>query len=557
MRSYKHPAMKQLKDQQVRFAPVERRLDQLNRAERLLTEIEPGRKYPYQYVCFRITDFRSDSYPQLLIDGADLEHDLTLFIQDLAGTVPAVPADQVPEPMLTLDEVSKNLKVSTKTISRWRDRGLLSRRVICGGRRKVAIRQSLLQRFLEKNQDHVDKSARFTQLTEQEKGEIVRRARRMASHAPDRFTDICRRIAKKLGRSPETVRYTIKNFDQKHPQQAIFPLVGGPLDDQAKQAIYSSYRRGMAINALAERFDRTRTSVYRIINEVRAKRLLEGKFDHIPHTSFDDPNQAGDILAPMPDHLAYEASRVKARASAPKGLPPELTSLYEVPLLNREQEAHLFRKMNYLKHQAEQLRQQIDPARAKATDLDKLETLQQQILEVKEQLVSANMRLVASIVKRHAGPLDNFFELMSDGNLSLLRAVEKFDFSRGNKFSTYASWAIMKNFARSIPDQRHHRDRFLTGHEEMFEAAADMRTNEHEIEATAERAHQQVNRLLEHLDERERRIIQLRAGLNSESRLTLEQVGKELGITKERVRQLEARTMKKLQDLAKVEHIEP
>ena len=318
MRSYKHPAMKQLKDQQVRFAPVERRLDQLNRAERLLTEIEPARKYPYQYVCFRITDFRSESYPQLLVDGADLEHDLTLFIQDLAATVPAVPADQMPEPVLTLDEVSRNLKVSTKTISRWRDRGLLSRRVICGGRRKVAIRQSLLQRFLEKNQDHVDKSARFTQLTEQEKGEIVRRARRMASHAPDRFTDICRRIAKRLGRSPETVRYTIKNFDQKHPQQAIFPQVGSPLDDQAKQAIYGSYRRGMAINALAERFDRTRTSVYRIINEVRAKRLLEGKFDCIPHASFDDANQADDILAPMPDHDAYEASRIKARLRLPR-----------------------------------------------------------------------------------------------------------------------------------------------------------------------------------------------------------------------------------------------
>jgi RNA polymerase sigma factor (sigma-70 family) len=557
MRLYKHPAMKQLKDQQVRFAPVERRLEQLNAAERLLTEIDAARKYPYQFVCFRITDFRSELYPHLLIDGSDLEHDLTLFIQDLAATVPAVPADELPEPVLTLEQVSRDLKVSTKTVSRWRDRGLLSRRVICGGRRKVAIRQSLLQRFLAKNQEHVDKSARFTQLTEKEKMDILRRARRMAGHAPERFTDICRRIAKKLGRSPETVRYTIKRFDQTHPQQAIFPQVGAPLDDQAKQAIYGSYRRGISINALAERFERTRTSVYRIINEVRAKRLLDQKFACIPHISFDDPDKAAEIMQPMPGYDDYEESRTKARASVPKGLPPELASLYEVPLLNREQEAHLFRQMNYLKHQAERLRAQIDPARAKASDLDRLEALQQQILEVKEQLVSANMRLVASIVKRHAGPLDNFFELLSDGNLSLLRAVEKFDFSRGNKFSTYASWAIMKNFARSIPEEKHHRDRFVTGHEEMFEGAADMRSNEHEIEATAERAHVQVNRLLDHLDERERRIIQLRAGLNSEQRMTLEQVGKELGITKERVRQLEARTMKKLQDLAKVEHIEP
>jgi RNA polymerase primary sigma factor len=548
--------MKQLKDQQVRFAPVERRLQQLDRAERLLMEIDPNKKYPYQFVCYRITEFRSELYPQLLIDGKDLEHDLTLFIQDLSATVPAIPVEEVPEPVLTLDEVSRSLKVSTKTIGRWRDRGLLSRRVICDGRRKVAIRQSLLKRFLAKNQERVEKSGRFSQLSDEERLEILRRARRMAARSPGRFTEICRRIAKKAGRSPETIRYTIKKHDQENPGNAVFPGVTGPLDEQAKQAIYSSYRRGISINALAKHFHRTRTSVYRVINEVRARKLNNQKFDYIPHSSFEIAKNEAEILAPMPGLEQYEEARAKAQQSAPKGLPPELACLYEVPLLNREQEAHLFRQMNFLKYKAETLRREIDPARARASDLDRLEELQKQIHRVKDQLVSANMRLVASLVKRHAGATDNFFELLSDGNLSLLRAVEKFDFSRGNKFSTYASWAIMKNFARSIPEERHHRDRYVTGHEEMFDATADPRTNEHEIEASVERAHQQVNRLLNRLDERERRIVELRNGLNTEHRLTLEQVGKELGITKERVRQLEARTMDKLLKLAEEEHVE-
>jgi len=124
------------------------------------------------------------------------------------------------------------------------------------------------------------------------------------------------------------------------------------------------------------------------------------------------------------------------------------------------------------------------------------------------------MRLVVSIAKRHVAQADNFFELLSDGNISLIRAVDKFDFSRGNKFSTYASWAIMKNFARSIPEERHRRERYVTGHEQLFEAAPDTRSDEHEVLALAEQATHKVNRLLEYLDPRERQIIRMRAGLD-------------------------------------------
>jgi RNA polymerase sigma factor (sigma-70 family) len=556
MRQYKHPALRQLRDQQVRYAPAERRLEQLSRAEKLVTEILPEKLYPYQFVCYRITHYRSDQYPDLRISGRDLEHDLSLFIQDLSATVPAVPAEEVPEPVFTLEQLSKDLRVSTKTISRWRDRGLVTRWILCDGKRKVGIRQSLLRRFLDRNQERVEKSGRFSQLTETEKAEILRRAKRLAARAPDRFTEICRRIANKLGRSVETIRYTIKKHDQANPSLAIFKDQTGPLDDSAKQSIYSSFRRGFSINALAERYHRTRTSVYRIINEIRAHRLQAMPMDYIPHPSFEDAEQVDEILGPIPGADAYAAATLKARSSVPKDVPPELAPLYEVPLLNREQEAHLFRKMNFLKHQASGLRNQIDPGKARTTDLDRLEDLIQQFMAVKDQLIRANMRLVASIAKRHAGQNDNYFELLSDGNLSLLKAVEKFDFSRGNKFSTYASWAIMKNFARSLPEEKQRRDRFVTGYEEMFDAAPDSRTDEQDLVLKAQRASQQVNRLLDHLDDRERRIIQLRAGLDAERGLTLEQVGKELGITKERVRQLEARTMTKLKQLAREEHVE-
>src|SRR5207247_32252 len=114
------------------------------------------------------------------------------------------------------------------------------------------------------------------------------------------------------------------------------------------------------------------------------------------------------------------------------------------------------------------------------------------------------MRLVVSIAKRHAAQADNFFELLSDGNISLMRAVEKFDYSRGNKFSTYASWAIIKNFARSIPQEIHHRERYVTGRDEIFNQALDSRTDEHELVTRAEQATRRVNRLLENLSPRDR-----------------------------------------------------
>jgi RNA polymerase primary sigma factor len=182
--------------------------------------------------------------------------------------------------------------------------------------------------------------------------------------------------------------------------------------------------------------------------------------------------------------------------------------------------------------------------------LDQVEELLDQAGAIKDQLINCNMRLVVSIAKRHSGQTDNFFELLSDGNVSLIRAVEKFDYSRGNKFSTYGSWAIMKNFARSIPEERNRRERYVTGTEELFDAAPDNRTDEQECLASAEQASYKVNRLLEYLDPREREIIRMRAGLDSNAEgMTLEKIGEKLGITKERVRQLNVRAMKKLRSL--------
>jgi len=504
---YIHQALQELADQQVRYAPPPRRLEQLKRAEQLLTELNPEREYPYQFICFRVTDFRAESYPGLLLKGQDVIHDLGLWINALAKSLPAIPVEDVTEPVLSLEEISKKLNVTTKTINRWRKRGLIGIPVVCNGRRQVGFIHSLVDPFLTANKDRVAKSGRFTLLTQEEKEWILRRARRFARLGLGSLTEVSRRIARRLGRSQEAVRYTIKQFDQAHPEQALFPEVTGPLDAAAKQVIYNSFHGGMDVDTLAKNFQRNRTTMYRVLNEIRAQRFVDQPIDYIFHASFDDPALEAVITADMPDAEAFEESRRKMRI--PKDAPPELMSNYEMPLLTKDQEQHLFRKMNFLKYRAAKLLEGmrlpsglINYARLRVETLDQIEANLKEATKVKELLIRCNMRLVTSIAKRHAGQVENFFELLSDGNMSLMRAVEKFDFSRGNKFSTYASWSIMKNYARSIPDEKNRRERFVTGNEEIFDAAEDKRTDEQECLAAAEHATAKVNRLLEYLEPR-------------------------------------------------------
>jgi RNA polymerase sigma factor (sigma-70 family) len=210
--------------------------------------------------------------------------------------------------------------------------------------------------------------------------------------------------------------------------------------------------------------------------------------------------------------------------------------------------------MNFLKFKLNKLRSSIDAASVRVSELKKLEEIESQIKEVRDRLINCNMRLVVKYAKQHA-TTESLFELVSDGNISLMRAVEKFDYSRGNKFSTYASWAIIKNFARSIPDAQNQRERFITGHEEVFEARADNRGDESEALAHAELNKEFVSMLLADLDPRTRDVIRMRNGLDGSEEMTLEQIGQHFGITKERVRQINVRGMKLLREKVLTEKV--
>ena len=542
---YHNPAIKQLTDQQVRFSPVPVRMEQIERAEEFLVEIQPRELYHYPELTEQLTKYRSDKYPDLEISGDDLMHDLRCFIEDLSKSANLV-LEKSPEPVLTVRDISERFNVSTKTVRRWRDRGLANRLYQSGKRLRVGFPESVVDRFVEARGERIDRSSQFTQLSESDREFIIHRARRLARHGAS-LTEVAGRLAKKTGRAQETIRYTIKQFDERYPESAVYPERRKTITDEDRREIFRAVRNGGSVSHLARRYGRTRSSIYRIATEFRVKSLLDQAIEFMPSGEFSEPDADEQILnadfeLDLPDHSDLDPS---------SEIPPYLADLYVTPLLTREQEQFLFRKMNYLRFKAAQLRDALPSSRQKSADMGRLEELLEESLAVKNILIRCNLRLVVSIARKHRKPTSNFFEMVSDGNMVLIRAIEKFDYSRGNKFSTYATWAVMRSYARSIPAEGVQQDRFRTGSEDVLSDEADDRSTIHEDERRANRQLETIESILDQLTEREQEAISLRFALQSQRKpMTLEQIGERLGVSRERTRQIINTGLEKLRAIA-------
>lgn len=348
-------------------------------------------------------------------------------------------------------------------------------------------------------------------------------------------------------------------------------------------------------------------------------------------TSTAGPQQDADVLLTMPPQsrvLHHPEAEAEADADTetepepPVEAPPVRTTesggpssdlfrqylreIGRIPLLTAAEEVELARRVEAGLFAEEKLRLTPDLDSQLALDLDRLVVMGRM---AKRRLIEANLRLVVSVAKRYVGRGLTMLDLVQEGNLGLIRAVEKFDYARGYKFSTYATWWIRQAMSRALADQaRTIRvpvhvveliNRVVRVQRRMLQERGYEPTPE-EVAAQLDLPPERVGEVLrlaqepvslhapvgeeddvalgdliedgdaaspvesaaflllrEHLEavlstlgERERKVVQLRYGLADGRPRTLEEIGRIFGVTRERIRQIESKTLNKLRDHA-------
>ncbi|TVL91965.1 RNA polymerase sigma factor [Streptomyces sp. SAJ15] len=328
----------------------------------------------------------------------------------------------------------------------------------------------------------------------------------------------------------------------------------------------------------------------------------------VPSQGMPPLHPEADLGESPPPPEAPEPAAVRADTSGPSSdlFRQYLREIGRIPLLSAAEEVELARRVEAGLFAEEKLGSTPDLDSQLALDLDKLVVLGRM---AKRRLIEANLRLVVSVAKRYVGRGLTMLDLVQEGNLGLIRAVEKFDYARGYKFSTYATWWIRQAMSRALADQaRTIRvpvhvveliNRVVRVQRRMLqergyepppeEVAAHLDLPPERVSEVLRLAQEPVSLhapvgeeddvalgdliedgdaaspvesaafllLREHLEavlstlgERERKVVQLRYGLADGRARTLEEIGRIFGVTRERIRQIESKTLNKLREHA-------
>jgi len=385
---------------------------------------------------------------------------------------------------------------------------------------------------------------------------------------------------------------------QLHPQSVRGEALGTLLEKADLQGYLTS--EDIAVAFPWDEDDEERLlELFALLRRRGIEILLEEELEAEPDPSRIDINTA-DLTRPSPE-AGFFASLEHISADDSVGL--YLKEMSRVPLLTLEEEVSLAKRIE----RAEQAKVEINHQRGRyaARQRAELERVIQDGVEAREHLIKANTRLVVSIAKKYIGRGVPFLDLIQEGNLGLMKAVSKFEYQRGFRFSTYATWWIRQTITRSIADQArtiripvHMTDRlrlmYKTAHrlEQRYgrpathdELCLEMGLDLEKLEWMLDVARipislespmgedddsefgmfvedtitpspsqttydnllrERVEQVLGTLSPREARILRLRFGMENGHPYTLEDVGKKFGLTRERIRQIEGKALRRL-----------
>ena len=428
---------------QLLYSPPEKRAEVVGHAEQLHDELEPAKNYPIDFVIYRLTQRRVPPSENVMFVGEAIKPDLRLLIDTISRSV-EMRCDEA-DPGMTTKELAESLAVSTKTIARWRNSGLRWRWGVRAGKQTVLIPQSALAAYEYSDGQRVCRAAAFTRLTEHEKERLLNRARRLAQASQVAPQAILEHLSKRSRRSVESLRQLIRKHDAENPYSRVFMDRTGPLSHRQKKVIDRAYRRGLTVSALCERFEKTRSTIYRVIHQARADRIRTVRITWVYSPVFE--RRDADEVLMMPPTPRGKARRLGAEAISV--LPDTLRAIYDRPIETGDAVRSRIVRYNFMKYRAAQQQQQILEAPPRAGQMDQFDDLLGRIGQARGEIISAVLPIVLSVVLRQQmassrASESSLMEMLFLGHGVMLEEIDQFDASVAHSVETVLTNRLLR-----------------------------------------------------------------------------------------------------------------